>query len=162
MGVTSSLAKNQNEKIRIPISRSKASNSEHFMKDKKIRIQQIAFETNDIFVATNAIQNKELALPIPKNYYSDLNSKSLLTNELIDKMEASNILYDRQETGEFFHFYLKEIDGLFFEIVQRKGNYHRFGKVNAQIRLTAQERYRKTNLALFIKSPKTKVPGLLN
>jgi 4-hydroxyphenylpyruvate dioxygenase len=57
-------------------------------------------------------------------------------------MQKFNILYDKQDEGEFFHFYCKELNGLFMEVVQRKDNYNRFGEVNAQVRLAAQERNR--------------------
>ena len=55
-------------------------------------------------------------------------------------MKANNVLYDRDETGEYLQMYTQTFDqGFFFEIVERRG-YHGFGAVNAPIRLAAQSR----------------------
>jgi 4-hydroxyphenylpyruvate dioxygenase len=99
--------------------------------------------TNDIFKTANSFKNKTLILPIPANYYADLRSKSLVSEQILQQMQASNVLFDKNDDGDFFHFYCKELNGLFIEIVQRKGSYNRFGEINAQIRLAAQERDRK-------------------
>jgi 4-hydroxyphenylpyruvate dioxygenase len=61
-----------------------------------------------------------------------------LPAERTDQLRELSILYDRSETGEFFHAYTHTFDGrFFFEIVQRK-NYDGFGAVNATVRLAAQ------------------------
>jgi 4-hydroxyphenylpyruvate dioxygenase len=60
-------------------------------------------------------------------------------------MQSLNILFDRNTEGSFYHFYLKEVNGLFFEVVQRVGNYDRYGEVNAQVRLASQARGRAKN-----------------
>ena len=79
-------------------------------------------------------------LPIPENYYDDLEARSDLTAEEIDAMKALNILYDSDAGGPFRQAYTQTLDGgLFFEIVQRDG-YAGYGAANAGIRLTAQSR----------------------
>jgi 4-hydroxyphenylpyruvate dioxygenase len=58
-------------------------------------------------------------------------------------LRANNILYDRDEFGEYLQAYTANIGGLFFfEIVERRG-YKGFGAVNASIRLAAQARLAK-------------------
>lgn len=52
-------------------------------------------------------------------------------------MQELSILYDRIGTGEFLHVYTRSINGLFFEIVERR-NYDRYGEANAPVRLAAQ------------------------
>jgi len=52
-------------------------------------------------------------------------------------------MYDRNDEGEFFHFYTEEVHGVFFEVVQRIGEYSRYGEANAFVRLAAQARQEK-------------------
>ena len=55
-------------------------------------------------------------------------------------LKANNILYDRDENGQYFQLYTKSFKDLFFlEIVERRG-YEGFGAINAPIRLNAQSR----------------------
>ncbi|MBO6895679.1 MAG: hypothetical protein JJ866_27425 [Roseibium sp.] len=52
------------------------------------------------------------------------------------------MLYDRDESGEYFQIYGTPIfNGFFFEIVERRGNYQGYGARNAPIRLAAQLRF---------------------
>ncbi|PWK17597.1 4-hydroxyphenylpyruvate dioxygenase [Arcicella aurantiaca] len=143
--VYSRVAKNTNENIRISLSstRSQGTSIDKFVAQTGAGIQQIALQTQDIFLTAQSIKNHDLILSIPSNYYDDLRAKTQLSEEIIQKMKQFNILYDRQESGEFFHFYCTEINGLFIEIVQRKGLYNRYGEVNSQVRLAAQERERQ-------------------
>jgi 4-hydroxyphenylpyruvate dioxygenase len=83
-----------------------------------------------------------MVLTISDNYYDDLIAKSVLSLEEIERMRALNILYDVQGEGSFYHFYFKEQNGLFIEILQRVGGYDRYGETNAQVRLAAQARDR--------------------
>jgi 4-hydroxyphenylpyruvate dioxygenase len=143
--VYSRVAKNTDSSIRIPLSstRSQGTSTDQFVANTKgAGIQQIALHTDDIFSSASLIKNKALILPIPSNYYDDLRAKTQLSEEMISNMQKLHILYDRQESGEFFHFYCHELNGLFIEIVQRKGSYNRFGEINAQVRLAAQARSR--------------------
>jgi 4-hydroxyphenylpyruvate dioxygenase len=81
-------------------------------------------------------------LPIPENYYDDLEARSDLSSERLSVLRAHNILYDKDEAGEFLQAYTANVGGLFFfEIVERRG-YQGFGAINASIRLAAQARQR--------------------
>lgn len=104
-------------------------------------VQHIALTTDDI-VATvrNLLANGVAMLPIPENYYDDLEARSDLPAYEIDVLKGLNILYDSDAGGSFHQAYTQTLDGgLFFEIVQRDG-YAGYGAPNAGIRLTAQAR----------------------
>jgi 4-hydroxyphenylpyruvate dioxygenase len=47
-------------------------------------------------------------------------------------------MYDRDERGEFLHFYTESLGSVFFEIVERRGGYAGYGATNAPVRLAAQ------------------------
>jgi 4-hydroxyphenylpyruvate dioxygenase len=104
-------------------------------------VQQIAIATSDIFATVERLRaNKVELLPIPENYYDDLEARTDLTAEQIARLRAGSILYDREREGEFFHVYTRTLaGGFFFEIVERRG-YRGFGAINAPIRLAAQAR----------------------
>jgi 4-hydroxyphenylpyruvate dioxygenase len=130
-----------NIRISLSSTKSRNTNMDRFKShSENTEIQQIALATHDIFKTAQSIKDKSIILPIPGNYYQDLKSKFLVDHTTILKMEEFNILVDKNPEGTFFHFYLKEINGLFFEIVQRLGHYDRYGEINAQLRLTAQSR----------------------
>jgi 4-hydroxyphenylpyruvate dioxygenase len=142
----SRVARNETKSIRIPLSttRSRGTSSDRFIESLGgSGIQQIALSTTDIFQTAAAIPNKKMILTIPDNYYNDLIAKSVLSLEEIERMRALNILYDVQGESSFYHFYFKEQNGLFIEIVQRVGGYDRYGETNAQVRLAAQARDRQ-------------------
>jgi 4-hydroxyphenylpyruvate dioxygenase len=104
-------------------------------------VQHIAFATDDIFAAAARVRGSGLkALPIPENYYDDLEARSDLAPGEIERLKAGNILYDREGSAEFFQFYTQDFeDKFFFEIVERRG-YKGFGAPNAPIRIAAQTR----------------------
>ncbi|MBV8654102.1 MAG: VOC family protein, partial [Alphaproteobacteria bacterium] len=104
-------------------------------------VQQIALATNDIFTTVERLRaNSVQLLPIPENYYDDLEARTELTGEQIARLRAGDILYDREGAAEFFHVYTRTLKGgFFFEIVERRG-YRGYGAANAPIRLAAQAR----------------------
>ena len=104
-------------------------------------VQHIAFASRDIVATVKRLrQNGVTMLPIPENYYDDLEARIDLPRERLDLLRAHDILYDRDDSGEYLQAYTSNIGGLFFfEIVERRG-YQGFGAVNAPIRLAAQAR----------------------
>ncbi len=105
-------------------------------------VQQIALACDDIFATVERLRFNGVALlPIPENYYDDLEARFDLDTALLDRLRAENILYDRDGDAEFFHVYTRtQPGGFFFEIVERCGPYKGYGAVNAPIRLAAQAR----------------------
>jgi 4-hydroxyphenylpyruvate dioxygenase len=105
-------------------------------------VQQIALATDDIFRTVEKLRARGVELlPIPENYYDDLEARTDLDAAQIDRLREGNILYDRDGAAEFFHVYTLTLEGgFFFEIVERRGGYRGYGAVNAPIRLAAQAR----------------------
>ena len=46
-------------------------------------------------------------MPIRPNYYDDVEARFGLEPGLTDRLRAENILYDRDEFGEFFQLYAR-------------------------------------------------------
>ena len=105
-------------------------------------VQHLAFASSDIFDSAEAMQSKGFrSLSISLNYYDDIAARFQLPSDMISKMRAYNILYDRDSNGEFFQFYSQTYaEGFFFEVVQRIGGYQGYGAPNAPFRIAAQKR----------------------
>jgi len=124
-----------------------ASQSQHTLASRFLNdlfgsgVQHIALATDDIFTTVERLRaNGVDLLPIPENYYDDLDARIDLAPDALERLRANNVLYDRQGNGEYFQAYTKDFDGgFFFEIVERRG-YAGFGAANAPIRLAAQTR----------------------
>ncbi len=104
-------------------------------------VQHIAFATDDVFRTVEQLRANGIELlPIPENYYDDLEVRTDLSAAAVERLRQCDILYDRDGDAEFFHAYTTTIEGgLFFEIVERRG-YKGFGAINAPIRLASQTR----------------------
>jgi len=105
-------------------------------------VQHVAFASADIFATAEAMAALGFEpLHISPNYYDDLEARFGLAPELTERLRAANILYDRDDTGEFFQFYSANFgEGFFFEIVERRGGYNGYGAANAPFRIAAQRR----------------------
>jgi 4-hydroxyphenylpyruvate dioxygenase len=106
-------------------------------------VQHIALATADILASARRLRELGLAtLPIPRNYYEDLEARFGLGETLLAQLAEFNILYDRDTDGEYFHLVSRAFaKRFFFEIIERRG-YRGYGAANATIRLAAQSRYR--------------------
>jgi 4-hydroxyphenylpyruvate dioxygenase len=104
-------------------------------------VQHVAFATDDIVAALGRMRTSGVdLLSIPDNYYDDLEARTDLPADRIEVLRRHDILFDRDQGGEFLHACTRSFDGrFFFEIVERKG-YEGFGAVNAPILLAAQAR----------------------
>ncbi len=104
-------------------------------------VQHIAFGTGDIVATVARLKaNGVEVLPIPENYYDDLEARVELSADRLKILKDNNILYDKDADGEYLQVYTNSFKGLFFlEIVERRG-YQGFGAINAPIRLNAQSR----------------------
>ncbi|TIO06807.1 sugar phosphate isomerase/epimerase and 4-hydroxyphenylpyruvate domain-containing protein [Mesorhizobium sp.] len=105
-------------------------------------VQHLAMATDDIFaVAKKLAANGFEPLQISMNYYDDVEARFGLDPDLADRLRVSNILYDRDDKGEFFQLYAPTFgEGFIFEIVERRGGYAGYGAPNAPFRIAAQKR----------------------
>jgi 4-hydroxyphenylpyruvate dioxygenase len=106
-------------------------------------VQHLAFATPDIFATAAALTaNGFETLAITPNYYDDVEARFGLDPEFADRLRATNILYDRDEHGEYFQLYSPNFgEGFFFEIVERRAGYRGYGAPNAPFRIAAQKRH---------------------
>ncbi|EJK86929.1 bifunctional sugar phosphate isomerase/epimerase/4-hydroxyphenylpyruvate dioxygenase family protein [Rhizobium sp. AP16] len=115
----------------------------HFIAEKfGSGVQHLAFQTADIFKTAEALRkNGFQPLPISPNYYGDVEARFGLDPELTERLKVENILYDRDEHGEFFQLYSGTFgEGFFFEIVQRN-DYRGYGAPNAIFRIAALKKH---------------------
>jgi 4-hydroxyphenylpyruvate dioxygenase len=105
-------------------------------------VQHIAFASADICESAARLRaNGVDLLPIPDNYYEDLEARFGLPSDFIERLRAASAFYDRDDAGEYFQLYTAPFaDRFFFEVVERRNGYRGFGAANAPIRLAAQAR----------------------
>jgi 4-hydroxyphenylpyruvate dioxygenase len=111
-------------------------------------VHHIALATDDIVAAVQRCAGLGAPLlPIPANYYDDLAARHGLDDTRLAELARLNLLYDRDESGEFLHAYTDTFcDRFFFEIVERRG-YQGFGAANAPVRMAAQAARRDNGLS---------------
>ena len=107
--------------------------------------QHVAFSTDDIIASAHAMRT--LGAPILKisdNYYVDLDSRLALPAERLAALHENSILYDRDENGEYLHFYTEMLGSrVFFAVVQRIGGYLGYGDPNSvPVRMAAHRERR--------------------
>ncbi len=101
--------------------------------------QHVAFSSPDVMAVARAARDRGLGLlPIPANYYDDLAARYDLPTDVVGEMQELGVLYDRDDHGDFTHFYTATVGSVFFEVVQRRGGYDGYGATNAPVRLAAQ------------------------
>jgi 4-hydroxyphenylpyruvate dioxygenase len=83
-------------------------------------------------------------LSMPDNYYDDLDARFDLPAERLQAMREHSILYDRDDHGEYLHFFTEMLGSrVFFEVVQRTGAYTGFGDPNGvPVRMAAHRERR--------------------
>ncbi|MEU4425568.1 TIM barrel protein [Actinoplanes sp. NPDC024001] len=111
--------------------------------------QHVAFASDDVIAAAKAM--RELGAPvlrIPDNYYDDLDARLAPPPALLATLREHSILYDADEGGEYLHFYTEMLGSrLFFEVVQRVGDYAGYGSAaSAPVRMAAHRRRRLRRL----------------
>ncbi len=106
-------------------------------------VQHVAFVSDDIFETSDRLASAGFErLAMPDSYYKDLALRFGLEPEFVWALREGQMLYDRDQAGEYFQIYgAPMFNGFFFEIVQRKGGYQGYGAPNAPIRLAAQLKY---------------------
>ena len=107
-------------------------------------VQHIAFATDDIFRTAEALRRNGVeTLRLPANYYDDLEARFGLDADLLARLAAHDVLFDRDAFGDYFQIYSRAFHKrFFFEVVQRKGGYDLYGAANAPVRMAAQAQSR--------------------
>lgn len=101
--------------------------------------EHIAFAVDDLVATARAAKERGLEfLEIPANYYEDLAARFSLEPGFLATLKELNLLYDRDADGEFLHFYTATVGSVFFEMVERRGNYDGYGAPNAPVRHAVQ------------------------
>ncbi|GAA1836188.1 TIM barrel protein [Agromyces salentinus] len=120
--------------------------------------QLIAFATDDaIACATSMRERGAPLLEMPANYYDDLEARLPLPAGFVDRLRANSILYDRDEHGEFLHFFTEMLGSrIFFEVVQRIDGYDGLGDPRSvPLRMAAHRRQRLRMLATAPTEPES-------
>jgi len=103
--------------------------------------EHVAIACDDVVAAARGAHARGMSpLPVPANYYDDLEARFGLERDFLDELRELGLLYDRDAGGEFLHFYTRRTGRVFFEVVQRIGGYEGYGADNAPVRLAAQAR----------------------
>ena len=105
--------------------------------------QHIAFAASDVLALARSARDRGFRpLDIPANYYDDIEARYDIDPTLLEELKDLNVMYDRDESGEFLHFYTPPIGTVFLEVVERRGGYDGYGALNAPVRLAAQYQQR--------------------
>jgi 4-hydroxyphenylpyruvate dioxygenase len=101
--------------------------------------QHVAFACTDVVAVARAARARGLRfLSVPDNYYDYVAGRFGVDAEAVAELRELDLLYDRSATGAFIHFYTRTVGTVFFEFVQRIGDYDGYGTDNAPVRLAAQ------------------------
>ncbi|WP_042403110.1 sugar phosphate isomerase/epimerase and 4-hydroxyphenylpyruvate domain-containing protein [Streptacidiphilus carbonis] len=103
------------------------------------RPQHIALAVSDVAAVVARLHEQGLAtLAVPDNYYEDLRARLEFPAGELERLRRFDLLYDRDQYGEFRHCYTPAVGRISFELVERSGGYRGYGAVNAPVRLAAQ------------------------
>jgi 4-hydroxyphenylpyruvate dioxygenase len=106
---------------------------------RSVQAQHVAFAATDAIAVAKRAKERGLAfLAIGDNYYDDLDARFDLEPGFLEQLRELQLMYDRDDHGEFLHFYTESLGSVFFEIVERRGRYDGYGAANAPVRLAAQ------------------------
>ena len=112
--------------------------------------QLVAFATDDAIACAKVMRERGAPiLEMPGNYYDDLDARLSLPADFVESLREHSILYDRDEQGEFLHFFTEMLGSrVFFEVVQRIDGYAAFGDPHSiPLRMAAHRRQRLRMLA---------------
>jgi 4-hydroxyphenylpyruvate dioxygenase len=101
--------------------------------------QHVAFACPDVVAFARAARSRGLRfLSVPDNYYDYVAGRFGVDTDTVAELRDLDLLYDRNADGAFIHFYTRTVGTVFFEFVQRIGDYDGYGTDNAPVRLAAQ------------------------
>ncbi len=103
-------------------------------------ITQLAFACHDVAAQVRALRSRGVALlPVPDNYYVDLEARFAPDPALLAELREHQLLYDRVGDGELLHaFTLPLATGFHVELLERRGGYDGYGAAGTHVRLAAQ------------------------
>ncbi|MEX0151576.1 bifunctional sugar phosphate isomerase/epimerase/4-hydroxyphenylpyruvate dioxygenase family protein [Microbacterium sp. LMI1-1-1.1] len=103
--------------------------------------QHVAFACTDVRRLARSSRDRGFRpLQMPDNYYDDIAARFDLAPAAVEDLRDLHLGYDRDDTGEYLHFYTRTIGEVFFEFVERVDAYAGYGAGTAPVRLTAQGR----------------------
>ncbi|MEY2891333.1 MAG: hypothetical protein RJA98_1241 [Pseudomonadota bacterium] len=108
-------------------------------------VQQVAIEVSDVLATVAALRAQGAPLlPVPDNYYDDVDAKYALEPAFLAALRSSGVFYERDaQGGEFLHAYAAPFDDRFeFEFIERRGGYDLYGSTNSPFRLAALAEWR--------------------
>lgn len=103
-------------------------------------ITQVAFACSDVAAQVRAMRSRGVPLmPVPDNYYVDLDARFGLDPELLAELREHQLLYDRLGDGELLHAFTQPLPtGFHVEVLERRGGYDGYGAASTHVRLAAQ------------------------
>jgi 4-hydroxyphenylpyruvate dioxygenase len=108
-------------------------------------VQQVAIEVGDLLATMVALRAQGAPLlPVPDNYYDDLDAKYALDAAFLAALRKAGVFYERDaQGGEYLHAYAAPFDDRFeFELIERRGGYDLYGSTNSPFRLAALAEWR--------------------
>jgi len=103
-------------------------------------LNQVAFRCADVVSTVESMRALGLPLmPVPENYYVDLDARFALKPDLLDLLRGHHLLYDRVGHAELLHAYTPVLaTGFYVELLERRGGYDGYGSASTHVRLAAQ------------------------
>jgi 4-hydroxyphenylpyruvate dioxygenase len=108
-------------------------------------VQQVAIEVQDLIATMKALRAQGApVLPVPDNYFDDLDAKYALDPAFLQGLREAGVFYERDaQGGEYLHAYAAPFDDRFeFEFIERRGGYDLYGSTNSPFRLAALAEWR--------------------
>jgi len=105
-----------------------------------VGVNQVAFACSDVVAAVEQLRSAGAPLmPVPDNYYVDLDARFGLESAFLDLLRRHQLLYDRIGDGELLHAYTPVLaTGFYVELLERRGGYDGYGSAGTHVRLAAQ------------------------
>lgn len=103
-------------------------------------VTQVAFGCPDVRATVRALRAAGVPLmPVPDNYYADLDARFALDPAFLDELRSLGLLYDRVGDGELLHAFTQPLaTGFHVEVLERRGGYDGYGSAGTHVRLAAQ------------------------
>ncbi len=103
-------------------------------------LTQAAFRCDDVAAVVAELRARGVPMmPVPDNYYVDLDARFCLAPELVEELRDHQLMYDREGAGELLHAYTRPLPTNFHvEVLERRGGYDGYGSANTFVRLAAQ------------------------